>query len=452
MKLYTARWVLPIAFDPIDNGGVVVDGARIVDVGPRATLASQYSDAPVEDFGEAAILPGFVNSHSHLELTAMRGFLGDEVSNFHSWLKKLTITRQERMTTEDLYVSAAWGVVEALRAGVTCLGDASDAAATTMKAVRDVGARSIVFQEAFGIDPRMADDQFKKLKDRVAMLREFETDVVRVGVSPHAPYTVSGPLLSLIADYTIAERLPLMMHAAESTAEEMLLLEGSGHFAQGLQKRGIEWRPPGTSTVKYLDSLGVLRARPLLAHCIHVDDDDISLLAKTRARVAHCPKSNSRFGHGRAPFAAFVKAGIDVGLGSDSVASNNTCDLIDEARFAMLLSRSAGDTVADGEMIGATAALRASTEGGAAALGIGQSVGQLREGLEADIVVVDLSGAHQQPVHDVTTSLIASSSGRDVRLTMVAGREVYRDGQVTTIDESELLARLRVTAQRLYEH
>ncbi len=451
MKIYIARWVLPIASAPIESGAVAVNGTRIAAVGPRAELLSKYPDAGVEDFGEAALLPGFVNCHSHLELTAMRGFLEREEGDFFAWLKKLTLARHERMTTDDLYVSAAWGVVEAVRAGVTSFGDASTTAATTMKALRDVGARGIVFQEAFGPDPLIAREQFEMVKDGIAPLRAGESELVRIGVSPHAPYTVSAPLIELITDYALAERLPLMMHAAESQAEKLLLLEGRGAFADGLRARSIEWRTPGVSTIKYLHTLGVLAARPLLAHCIHVDEADIALIKEAGAGVAHCPKSNAKLGHGRAPFAAFVRAGLNAGLGSDSVASNNTCDLLEEARFATLLSRSAGDTLDDRRMVDAEAALRATTTGGARALGLGDRIGALVEGFDADLIAVSLSGAHQQPVHEVATTLISSSSGRDVLMTMIAGREVFRDGRVTTVDEDDLRARLRGIAWRMSE-
>lgn len=473
IKIYAARWVLPITSGVIEDGGVAVSGTRIVGVGARAELASKFDGAAVEDFGEAALLPGLVNCHSHLELTAMRGYLEREEGDFFAWLKKLTIARELRMTADDIRASATWGVVEAVRAGVTAFGDASSAGAAPLQALREVGARGIVFQESFGPDPSAARTQFEKLKDDVARLLETNSDgtsarsgdeidnggevsnggddhkLVNIGVSPHAPYTVSAPLLELITAYALSERLPLMMHAAESRAETLLLREGRGPFADGLRARGIEWRAPGLSTIQYLSSLGFLRARPLLAHCIDADEADIALVKESRARVAHCPKSNAKLGHGRAPFAAFVRAGLDAGLGSDSVASNNTCDLLEEARFAALLSRSAGDARDDERMLTADDALRAATAGGARALGLEHKIGALAEGFEADLIAVNLAGAHQQPVHDPAAALVFASSGRDVLMTMVAGRELFRDGHVMTVDEDDLRARVSRIARAL---
>ena len=205
--------------------------------------------------------------------------------------------------------------------------------------------RGVVYQESFGPDPRLATENFEKLKIKVEELKAAQNDLVRAGVSPHAPYTVCGPQLELIADLANSEGLPLMMHAAESEGEDQLVREGCGAFAEGLARREIAWKAPGVSTIQYLKQVGILETRPLLAHCIRVDDEDIETLANSGAKVAHCPKSNAKLGHGRAPFAKFIEAGVAVGLGSDSVASNNTCDILEEARFATLLSRASGAPV-----------------------------------------------------------------------------------------------------------
>src|SRR5918992_1792929 len=258
MKLYSARWFLPVASPPIENGAVAIEGARIVGVGSREELAARFSESQARDFLDAAILPGFVNAHSHLELTAMRGYLEREERDFFAWLKKLTIARLERMTPDDLYISATWGALEAVRAGVTCVADASDAASSSMRALRAVGLRGTVYQEAFGPNPAEARENFEKLREKVSRLREYETELVRVGVSPHAPYTVSAPQLELITEFALAEKLPLMMHAAESEAEKLFMREGSGPLAEGLARRGIEWRAPGISTIQYLARHGVL--------------------------------------------------------------------------------------------------------------------------------------------------------------------------------------------------
>src|ERR1044072_9777810 len=249
------------------------------------------------------------------------------------------------MTADDIRVSATWGACEAVRAGITCVGDASDAGLMSMMALRDVGLRGVVYQESFGPDARRAKENFEKLQSKVDHLRTLQNDLLRPGVSPHAPYTVCGAQLEMIAEYASTEGVPLMMHAAESAAEEQFVREGCGAFADGLARRSIEWVARGVSTIQYLKQVGVLEVKPLLAHCIRVDDRDIETLRETETKVAHCPKSNAKLGHGRAPFARFLEAGIAVGFGSDSVASNNTCDILEKARFATLTARAGGGFV-----------------------------------------------------------------------------------------------------------
>src|SRR3990172_954626 len=446
--LYCAEWVLPISAPPIFEGAVAVENDRIAATGKRSILSKTFFDAVIQDFGNAAIIPGLINAHSHLELTAMRGFLDRDEGEFFAWLRKLTKARLEGLTGDDLYVSAAWGACEAARAGVTCVADASDSARECLTAVRNVGLRGTIFQESFGPDPRLAKENFQKLTDKVSCLRELTTPLVGAGVSPHAPYTVCAGQLELIAEFAFTENLPLMMHAAESLAEKSLMFEGSGPFAEGLRSRGIEWRAPGFSPIEYLRRLGVLRTRPLLAHCIHVDDADLDALQESGTRVAHCPKSNAKLGHGCAPLAEFLNRNIPVGLGSDSVASNNTCDLLQEAQYAILFSRvfhGSGQT----RMLRAVDGLRAATLGGARAVGREETIGELREGLQADLAVASLDAKNQLPLYHPEGTLIFASSGRDVILTMVAGREVYRDGQITTVDEERLRARMNEIATKL---
>ena len=430
--IYSARWVLPVSTSPIENGAVAIEGQRIAGVGPRSEIVERFPEFRVDDFGEAVILPGLINTHTHLELTAMRGYLENEERDFFAWLRKLTRARLELMTPDDIQVSATWGACEAVRAGITCVADASDSALMSMRALQKVGMRGVVYQESFGPDARLAAENFEKLKVKLQELRAVESGLVRAGVSPHAPYTVCGPQLEMIADLAKSENLPVMMHAAESEAEELFLREGCGVFAEGLARRSIEWKAPGTSTIQYLKQTGILHTFPVLAHCIRVDDEDIETLRNNHAKVAHCPKSNAKLGHGRAPLGKFLEAGVIVGLGSDSVASNNTCDILEEARFATLLARAGGSAITAGE------ALKAATLGG-----------ELTEGAQADLAVVSLRGLHQVPNYDPVATLIFSSSGRDVVLTVVAGREVFRDGRVTTVDEDRLCARIEEISAKL---
>src|SRR5688572_8046315 len=320
MKILAAEYVLPISAEPIANGAVAIDGKRIAAVGAREEIVSLFPAAPVSEFGSAAILPGFVNCHSHLELTAMRGALDDVEHDFKSWLLKINELRVG-MSDDEIVAAAIAGASEGAAAGVTCFGDIGRFGHAGVAALKEVGLRGVVFQETgFSPDNRTADDDFRKLGEKFEALKKEETGLVGVGLSPHSPYTVGSSLFELIAQYAIINRIPLSIHAAESAEEMSLLTQGEGFFAEFYERMDLEWASPHCTPIEYLERLGVLSTRPLLAHCVMASDRDIQRIASYRATIAHCPKSNAKFGHGYAPFEKFLDAGVNIGLGSDSVA------------------------------------------------------------------------------------------------------------------------------------
>ncbi len=442
LAILSARWVVPVTSPVIDHGAVLIDGAEIRAVGKREELRQDYPEATFKDLGEAAILPGLVNVHTHLELTLLRGRV--EESRFQPWIVQLITLKAELFSADQLLDSARLGCLEAIRSGITTVADTADSL-QTVEALREAGLRGIVYQECFGPardQAAAAIDLLREKLDRhqnhLAKAGPAAAARLRIGISPHAPYSVSDLLYRFATRLAIENNLDLALHAAESRAEELLLQDGSGEFGDSLRRRGIAFTPPRCSTMAYLHQLGVLEAAPLLIHGVTIDEADLSLLAGTGARLAHCPKSNAKFGHGVADLHSWQSRGLAVGLGTDSVVSNNSLDLLDEARFCTLLHRAHRANPAWPE---AAQILRLLTIDGARALHLADQIGSLEPGKRADLIAIDLSKPQTIPVHDPVTTIIFSASARDVVLTMVDGQTLYDGVSVSTIDERRFLPR-----------
>lgn len=449
-QMLTADWVLPIAGNPIYKGAIVYKKDKIIAVGKAEDLKKEFPKIKIENFPNAAILPGLINTHSHLELTAMRGFLDHLEDDFSAWLITLSKIRGEKLTYEDIEIAATWGAVEGLRAGVTCFADIGRFGRAGLEALKKTGLRGVVFQETdFSPKNENAKEEFLKLKEKFLALKSDETALVKIGISPHSPYTVSRKLFEEIADYALCANIKTSIHAAESDDEIAFLKNGTGFFAKMYKKFDLKWDAPHISPVEYLQQTNILQTKPLLAHCVKTTEKDFELISETNSGIAHCPKSNAKFGHGIAPLEKFLEKNLRVGFGSDSVASNNVCDLLEEARFAALFARSRDEKK---YLVTAEKILETATLGGACALGMEDEIGTLEAGKQADLIAVSLNNAAQQPVHDIYSALVFASNGRDVRLTIVAGEEIYRNGTAQKVDESRLQSRMLEIAGKMNDN
>jgi 5-methylthioadenosine/S-adenosylhomocysteine deaminase len=381
-----------------------VDGATIHFVGPRA--AAPAGDVDIE-LGDVILMPGLVNAHIHLDLAALAGQI--ESRDFFGWIRAL-VQRLSQLPSSTLQHSARRAVVEQLLMGVTTIADTAPNR-YGFDAMREFGVRGIAFREVFAPDPALCDAAMTALREAVTAMRADETPLVRVGVSPHAPYSVSDALYAAVAEYARAEAVPVAVHIAESPAETALVCEARGPFAEYLtHDRNIPVAPRGSSPIAVLARTGILALRPLCIHAVQVDAIDVHHMAEARATVAHCPCSNRWFGFGAAPLAAYRDAGIAVGLGTDSAASNEQVRIDTEARAATDESLSAHDR------------LVLATAGGAAALGLADRVGTLTAGFDADLAaftVVDHAACDADPAQ----YLLDAALRRPAAFVMVAGNE-----------------------------
>lgn len=434
-KTYRAEWALPISSPPISPAEVIVDGDKIVEI-----RQAGKSSSDVIDLGNSAVIPGFVNVHTHLDYTVLRGMLED--LEFLPWIREITM-RMGALDPDDWAASALWGAAEGMAAGVTTIGDCSPTGAA-LEGAHIMGMGGIVYQEVFGIDESRAVSEI--VGDLTAKVTQFQKRAagsrLNIGISPHAPYTVRAELFRALAAYAKAYNLPVCIHAAESQSEAELIRQGTGPMAEMFERREISWSPPGGSTVGYLNDLGILGKHTLLVHGVQGTVADQRIMAETGAAWAHCPKSNAKLANGCAPFELLQSDGTDgnsvsqssirVGLGSDSVASNNSMDMFEEMRFAVLLQRATSRSL---HGLTAEKALRMATLGGAEALSLQNHIGSLESGKFADLCVVSLDGLHSAPVHDPVSALVYAGRASDVITTMTSGHFRYDARQSTHLDE-----------------
>lgn len=402
-----AGWVLPIEEPPVADGALLIglDG-RIIAVGPDAHVPKPER-VPTHSFPNAAIVPGLVNAHTHLELTDLAGQVDED--DFPAWIRRLRELK-DQCSPEDYLAAAKRGVAACWASGVTTVADTGDRA-VVMRALAECGGSGIVYQEVFGPHPDQAQTSLAQLRETVSQLRRFESGRVRLGISPHAPYTVSGPLYRMVAEFARAEGLPVAVHLAESRAETQLLGAAAGPFAEAWRLRGIPLPAlPGRSPVAWLAEHDVLSEQTLCIHVVQVDAADIARLKAAGVGVAHCPRSNHRHGHGEAPLSDLLEASVRVGVGTDSVVSVGRLDLMAEARAARALAGLSWDR-----------ALSLVTLEAARAIGLAQDVGSLAPGKWGDVAVVRLRG-RRSPVEGVLTS-----GPDEVMATYVGGRRVFEE-------------------------
>ena len=406
MRVLSADWVLPVEGEPIENGAVAIEDGVIAAVGTAGELGEG------ERSPEAAIIPGFVNAHTHLEYAVYAGF-GDGLS-FGPWIST-HVERKRRLERGDMEAIARLGAAECLRSGITTVGDLAFSGASA-HACSELGLRAIVYLEVFGHE---GDDALRQFEEKRAYVEAALSDRVAVGVSPHAPYTCSQEVYAA----AMALGLPVATHLNESQDELDWLLHGRGPW-QPLAEMLVE--PAGESGIRSLAAAGLLDQRVAAAHCVKVDAEEIALLARHGVAVTHCPRSNALLGCGIAPLEELRGAGLRVGVGTDGVSSVPSHDFFEELRTVIAVARARNERA---DALSASEALELATLGGARALGLDAAIGSLVPGKRADLTLVSLSGSPYLPWEDPAAAVVYGGSPERITATLVDGQTRYERGE-----------------------
>ena len=351
-QILTAEVVYNGIGTPREGGAVVVQDKRIVMVGSLEDAHQSYPDAPVQDVG-FAISPSPVNAHTHLDLSQLPYFQG----SYDLFIRHVVTNGAVR----NLEAAKA-GLAELTDMGITAFGDIVAEAEVMRWLLQIPGLQGVAYWEVFAPNP---DDADKAFSETIELLREFRglerPDGLKLGLSPHTPHTVSGPLLQKLARLSVAENLPLQIHVAESPAEILMQQGGSGPLYELMKPFLGSWKPSGLTPVQYLAELGVLGARPTLVHMVNVSEDDVKTVAKAGCAVVHCPRSNEALECGRFPWELYAKHGVEIALGTDSRGSAPDLSLEREVQAARALH---------GDKVSPLALARAAVKGGYRALGL----------------------------------------------------------------------------------
>jgi cytosine/adenosine deaminase-related metal-dependent hydrolase len=436
---------------PLVDGAVVIDGDAILDVLPQAQLPEKYSQTTIDsafDYGQSIIVPGFINMHSHLDYSALHGF--DDSTNMFDWIGAL-VGRSSKWSRQQWYESALSGAEQSALSGISCVVDSSFTG-FSVKALAATGLRGFVGLELFGIKEEEADavweqwlERYEKLRSDPQVSDAFDNQRIKLTVSPHAPYTVCPSLWMKAQNWGRHNRLPILAHLAESLEECLWIREGSRTIdeyltfvrqlknpqlattADGIAQdvKDIQWHKKGLSPVQHLDCYELLNADLIAAHCIHLSDDDLNLLAQKKVKVAHCPRSNVRLGNGRAPMESFIQHKIAFAFGTDSLASCDDLDLLNECRFAADFHKVDGATLS----LTADELLRRITIESAQMLHVSDRIGSLEPGKQADIGVFASEGKDSQ--QNTPADRLIFSQRRLLDL-YVAGTRVVANGALTS--------------------
>lgn len=412
--------------DVIEQGALGVEKEKIIYVGTMPSEAEQAEYEEVIDCQGKAILPGFINTHGHAAMTLLRGYADD--LPLQTWLEEHMWPMEAKFTDVQVRAGTALAAVEMIRSGTTCFLDMYDHMDAVAQVVEESGLRARLSRGVIGLCSEEVQNQ--KFEEAVRFATEWNGQAdgrITTMLAPHAPYTCPPAYIQRFVEKAAELNLPLHTHMSE-TAKEV---------AQNVQDYGV--RP-----VEHLRRLGFFELPSLVAHAVHLTDEEIEILAQYDVKVAHNPGSNLKLGSGIASIPKMLQKGMRPSLATDGAASNNNLDLLKEIQLAALIHKGFNQ---DPEAVPAGTALKMGTSYGAEALFLDHEIGTLEVGKKADFITFDLRRAHMQPLHEVVSNIVYAASRNDVSDVYVNGVPLMVNRQLLTLDEEKI----RVEANRAFQ-
>jgi len=415
--------------EPIPDGAIAIADGRIAAVGLAEDLLEHAPTGQVVNAGGCLILPGLVNTHSHLAMSLLRG-LADDLP-LMDWLENhIWPAEKTHMNREAVRLGTELAVAEQLLAGVTTTTDMYFFGNEVAAVLAEAGMRGVIAESLIDFaTPRCKtpDEMMEKQRELAQEYRDHP--LITPSIAAHAPYSVSAS--NLVKEAELAEELGItfQIHLSETRWEVEKLMEEKGR-----------------SPVAYLADLGVLSERTVAAHCVHVSPEDIETLVEFEVGVAHNPVSNLKLASGVAPIPTMVEAGVKLGIGTDGAASNNTLDLLRDMQLASLLHKG---VFGDPTVLPARSMIEMATIGGARVLGLDAEIGTLTEGKQADMVCFSVDGPHATPVFDPWSHLVYAARSSDVRHVLVHGKLVVGNRNLNTMDQERIESQAWDFAQQL---
>jgi len=412
--------------DIVEDGALAIKGSDILWIGSAATARTGIRASRQIDTRGKLIIPGLINAHSHLAMTLFRGLADDQP--LEAWLARIWQVETAFATAENTRVGTQLAMAEMIRGGVTCATDMYWQYTTNTEAATAAGFRLVNGPPMIGVDgPTGALTGNLEERAREYIVAHLDDPLLRLCIQVHATYTASEEMLDVARKLAAEFDLLFMTHASESRAEVEIV---TARF--------------GKTPIEVLYDRGLLGPHTLLAHCVHLRDDEIALLHKTGTSVAHCPESNLKIGNGIARVPAMLKAGVNVALGTDGAATNNDLDMFGELRTAALLHKG---VALDPTVLPAAEAFAMTTINGARAVGLADRLGSLEAGKLADLAVIDLSAPHVTPLYDVYSHLCYAVDKHDVSDVFIHGKQVMADRVLLTLDEAAIKAETHAIAR-----